>query len=101
MHTALYQVLDDVRTGKRISTATYETKPGQQGVGPTPEAASPVEGHVDDNMADTREEKGAEDEVAERLRVQPADIVCAFNYSLCLMHSRATGLQYLRCWLTL
>ena len=43
------------------------------------------------------ESQCTEDEQAERLRVWPADIVCALNFSLCLMHSRASGLQYLRC----
>lgn len=92
-------MLDDVSTAKRISIAAYEAEagPGCQGVGAAPEGPAPVASQADDHVQDTTEEESADGEEAEHLRVRPADIICAFNFSLCLMHSRTSGLQYLRC----
>ena len=63
----------------------------------------PVDAHrisagngITDNDALAQSEIAAEEAVAEQLRSQPADIICALNLGLCLLHTRSTALHYLR-----
>lgn len=94
------QVLDDVRDARRVSTAAAEAAPcpGWHGVGG---GALPAKSPVDGGAQGLAADQGlADEEASERLRLRPADIICALNFSLCLLHSRRLALAYLRCGAT-
>jgi len=76
------QVLDDVRAAQRM-VATE----AQDGV------------HGSETAATTNGGEGSDTTPKEHtdLREKSADIVCALNFGLCLLHTPQSALAYLRC----
>lgn len=119
------QVLNDVRDARRVSTAAggAAARPGWRGIyggGALPadrlpdggaQGVAPAQGTANGGDQGTAAERSPADggaqglaaeqsledeEASEQLRLRPADIICAFNFSLCLMHGRSLALAYLR-----
>ena len=78
------QVLDDLGGARRITDSEAQNNAG--GVC-CASASSGAGGDCHSSQADQ----------AEHLRHLPADIVCALNFSLCLLHTPEAALAYLRC----
>ena len=69
------QVLDDLNSAERIGVAPADAEPGQQQLG----------SHARQDFA----ELGNSFAVAQAMDSQRgADIICAFNFSICLLHAR-------------
>ena len=89
------QVLDDVGLARRVTDNAVNQS--ANGVADTGTAAD-SSGEAGDLLAEQQPQQHHQQRQQQTdLRHRPADISCAFNFGLCLLHTPTAALAYLRC----